>query len=137
MGGLEAIEIDLRALEQNYRDAKGYHHRAEQCAEEGRRHGLIFNIASIALERYLIALCELYGEIPDNHNYNSLMDAVENVVEFPSELNKEIRSLDDIFGICSIDNYYHGAPEPTDADRVLALCDNIKRYSINRQLIQY
>jgi hypothetical protein len=42
-----------------------------------------------------------------NHNYTHLMDSVEKIFEVPAELNTEIRSLDEIFDICSIDNYYH------------------------------
>jgi len=119
--------IDVDAFKLNYRDAKGYHHRAVQFAKEGKQHGLIFNIASIAIERYLIALCELYGEMPFSHNYNSLMDTLERVVIFPSDLSRGIKSLDDIFGICSIDEYHHGIPEPGDAVRVLSMCDDIAK----------
>lgn len=118
-------EIDLKAFEKNYNDAKGYHYRAEQFAKEGQRHSLIFNVASIALENYLIALCELHGEMPPHHSYNSLMDAVENITDFPIELNRGIRSLDDIFGICSIENYHHGTPTRADSVRAISMCSDI------------
>lgn len=112
-------------FEEDYRDAKAYHRRAKQFLEEGCRFSVVFNVASVALERYLVALCYLYDIEPLNHNYTCLMDSVEDIVEVPVELNKEIRSLDLIFGICSIENYYHGLPEPSDADRVLRMCDAI------------
>ena len=44
------------------------------------------------------------------------------------ELKKEILSLDDIFGICSLDNYHHGMPVPEDSIRILAMCDNLEKY---------
>ncbi len=117
--------VDFQAFEKNYRDAAGYHRRAEQFVEEGKQPGLIFNVASIAIERYLIALCELYGAIPFNHNYNSLMRTVEEVIEVPSALNQSIRSLDSIFGICSIDDYFHGNPDSSDTSRALLMCNEI------------
>lgn len=54
------------------------------------------------------------------------MNAVETVVEVPQALNKEIRSLDFIFGICSLEDYFHGTPEASDSDRVLSMCNEVQ-----------
>jgi len=119
-------EPDVEAFEENYRDASGYHRRAEQFLRENQRLSLVFNVGSVALERYLVALCHLYGVMPLNHNYICLMNAVETVVDFPGELNKEIRSLDFIFGICSLEDYFHGTPKPSDSTRVLSMCQKVR-----------
>lgn len=118
-------EVDLDAFEQKFRDAKGFHHRAKQFMEEGQSFSVVFNVASVTIENYLIALCELYGVMPGNHNYACLMDAIETIMEVPVLLNDEIRSLDFIFGICSVENYFHGDPEQSDSDRVLSMCNEI------------
>lgn len=112
-------------FEKEYLDAKAYLRRAKQFLNEGQVHSVVFNVASLALERYLVALSYLYDVEPFNHNYNCLMDSVEEVIEVPADLNKEIRSLDEIFGICSIDNYYHGEPEISDMERIIAMCDAV------------
>lgn len=122
---IDRNEIDLEGFEEDYRDAKMYHYRAEQFLEDGQCFSVVFNVASVALERYLVALCGLYGVEPENHNYTCLMDAVETIMEVPAALNKEIRSLDLIFGICSLENYYHGTPESADSERVLSLCNEV------------
>lgn len=124
---IDINKIDIEAFEVDYRSAKMYHHRAEQFLEEGQCSSVIFNVASVALENYLIALCDLYGEEPRNHNYTCLMDAVETIIDVSEVLNKEIRSLDLLFGICSLENYYHGIPEESDSDRVLAMCNEVKQ----------
>lgn len=116
----------LEAFEGNYRDAKMYHYRAKQFLAEGQHFSVIFNVASVALENYLIALCYLYGVDPGNHNYACLMDTVEEILDVSPALSKEIRSLDLIFGICSLENYYHGTPELSDTERVLALCSAVQ-----------
>lgn len=123
---MDTKEIDLAAFEENYRNAIMYHHRAEQFLAEGQCSSVVFNVASVALENYLIALCDLYGIEPGNHNYVCLMDAVETIIDVPPALNEEIRSLDLIFGICSLENYHHGTPEPSDSDRALALCGEVR-----------
>lgn len=113
-------------FEKEYLDAKAYLRRAKQFHDQGMTHSDVFNVASLALERYLVALCYLYDVEPFNHNYNCLMDSVEKIVNVSAELNTEIRSLDEIFGICSIDNYYHGEPELSDMERVVLMCDTVE-----------
>lgn len=112
-------------FEKEYLDAKAYLRRAKQFHYQGMNHSDVFNVASLALERYLVALCYLYDVEPFNHNYNCLMDSVEKLVEVPVELNTEIRSLDEIFDICSIDDYYHGEPELSDMERIIIMCDAV------------
>lgn len=129
-----ANEIDLEVFEDNYRSAKMYHYRAEQFLEDGQPLSVVFNVASVALENYLIALCDLYGIEPENHNYQCLMDAVEQVLAVPQELNREIRSLDLIFGICSLENYHHGVPESADTYRVLSLCTEVRNLFLPARL---
>ncbi|SHI65091.1 hypothetical protein [Propionispora hippei] len=124
---MDISEIDVAAFEENYRSSRMYHFRARQFLEEGQQASVVFNVASVALENYLIALCLLYGIEPENHNYICLMEAVEAIdcLVVSPELNQSIRSLDQIFGICSLENYFHGAPEVTDMVKVLELCEAV------------
>ncbi|MDR1962094.1 MAG: hypothetical protein LBQ16_07420 [Gracilibacteraceae bacterium] len=119
-------EADTAEYESAYRDARGYISNARKfMQEQAPDHVLVFNLASMALERYLVALCSLRGVMPENHNFTCLMDSAETVAEFPAELNADIRSLDTIFGICSLENYHHGTPEPADTERILVMCDRL------------
>jgi len=120
-------ETYLELFHNDYQSAKGYHRRAEKFAQTGHPANLVFHIATMALERYLVALCDLYGVSPQNHNYVCLMEAAETVVDFPAELNQEIRSLDEIFGICSLEINPHGDPVASDANRVLVLCGEVRK----------
>jgi hypothetical protein len=120
------FESSETRYQRNYHDADGYHARACQFAEEGQPASLIFNVASVAIECYLIALCARYDVMPFNHNYGCLMDAAQEAVpSFPEPLNRQIRSLDSIFGICSLDNYQHGIPVTSDAQKTLDICRSL------------
>lgn len=121
------IITDLEAFETNYRDAKGYDNRAKQFLMEGQRTSLVFNVAAVALEKYLVALCYLFCVSPRNHNYTWLIYELENVIDIPPSLNKEIKSLDLIFGICSIDDYHHANPDASDTERVLSMCTEVQK----------
>ena len=118
--------IDEEAFETNYSDAKAYYHRAIQFQAEKMRPSLVFNIASVALERYLVALCDLYGEDARNHNYITLMKVVGTLIAIPEDLNRNIKALDWIFGICSIDDFRHTNPGESDMYNVLSLCIKVE-----------
>ncbi len=129
----ESKMIDEESFALNYADANGYYHRAKQFQATAQRPSLIFNIAAVALERYLVALCDLYGEDPRNHNYITLMRAVETLVEVPNDLNKRIKAMDWIFGICSIDEYRHPNPDEEDMENALVLCVEVQKlFDLNR-----
>ena len=123
----ESKMIDEESFALNYADAEGYYHRALQFQAVEQRPSLVFNIAAVALERYLVAICDLYGEDPRNHNYITLMHMVETMLEVPKELNKRIKAMDWIFGICSIDEYRHPNPDEKDMENALVLCVEVQK----------
>jgi HEPN domain-containing protein len=113
-------------FEDDYKDARAYHRRALQFENEGEAFSVVFNVASVALERYLVAICELYGEEPRNHNFITLMMTADKLIKVPKELSKEVKSLDQIFGICFLDNYFHGTPAEIDAKKALRMCEEVE-----------
>lgn len=124
---IDEVVIDDEAFLTDYKDGEAYYQCALTFKEQGMRPSLVFNIASVALERYLVAICDLYGEDPRNHNYITLMKTAETVVDIPPELNKRIKAMDWIFGICSIDEYRHPNPDEADMENVLFLCTEVQR----------
>jgi hypothetical protein len=124
---IESVVIDEESFFNNYKDGRAYLTCALQFKEQRVRPSLVFNTASIALERYLVALCDLYGEMPRNHNYITLMKTLEQLVQIPQELNKRIKAMDWIFGICSIDEYRHPNPDESDMENALYLCTEVQK----------
>lgn len=126
--------IDEESFAINYADARTYHKRSLQYTNV-QRPSLVFNIASVALERYLVALCDLYGAEVRNHNYITLMRTVETIVDVPKDLNQRIKAMDWIFGICSIDEYRHPNPDESDMENVLTLCDEVKKLFDEKKVV--
>ncbi|KAA9000499.1 hypothetical protein FJU30_09655 [Affinibrenneria salicis] len=120
------FESDQQRFDRCYRDAQGYHRRAGLMDAQNNGHSLVFNVAAIAVECYLIALCARFGEMPMNHNYASLLAAVEEVMPLDPALRADIAHLDTLFGICSIDDYHHGKPVPEDKQIILRICDRLQ-----------
>ncbi|MDJ1653335.1 hypothetical protein PFH44_07425 [Raoultella sp. Ech2A] len=119
------FESDDQRFTRCYEHACGYHHRARLLVDQTRSSSLVFNVGAIAVECYLIALCALYGDMPLNHNYRSLLRTIEEHLEIDDALRQNILSLDAIFGICSVDDYHHGTPDESDGARILVLCDEL------------
>jgi hypothetical protein len=118
----DADDFASRSAE-SLRAARSYHRRALQFANSGWGASLVFNVGSIGLETYLVALCYRLGIEPENHNFSSLTGTLVPYDILTPSLESELESLDEIFGICSIDNYHHGEPTAVDASKVLRLLD--------------
>ena len=119
------FESDDQRFARCYEHAGGYHHRARLLVNQTRSPSLVFNVAAIAVECYLIALCALHGDMPLNHNYRSLLRSIEEHTEVNEVMRQSILALDTVFGICSVDDYHHGTPDEQDKVRILALCEDL------------
>ncbi|MDR1067102.1 MAG: HEPN domain-containing protein [Clostridiales bacterium] len=118
--------IDPREIDNSYRDAKAYHANAVKLTQkEEPSYSSAVDIASMALENYLITLCYMNGERPYDHNYTALICAIDDLMDFPEELSAEIQSFDEMFGIRSMDDYRHGEPTAADAEKILDICERV------------
>jgi HEPN domain-containing protein len=77
-------EIDAKDFEEKYRSAKGYHKRAKQFLEEGQYHTVVFNVATVALENFHIAI----PKPSDSRRILSLCDQVEVLLDQTRIKNK-------------------------------------------------
>ncbi|MDR3127119.1 MAG: hypothetical protein LBU08_01415 [Tannerellaceae bacterium] len=111
------------------KDARGYHRSAGYFAGKGEGcASLTYHVASMALERYLVALCHLHCQEPGNHNFIALMQTVERYVDFPHELSRAIRALDHRFGLCSLDTLATDKPLTVeDASHVMDIVSKVSK----------
>lgn len=132
MSGL-LFESDEQRFTRCYEHARGYHRRALLLAPQSTSVSLVFNVASLAVECYLIALCSLHNIMPLNHNYRSLLTSASEKVTFTPALVEDIAALDALFGICSVDDYYHGTPDEQDKARILSVCETLNSLIVSEQ----
>ncbi|WP_320151731.1 hypothetical protein [uncultured Tolumonas sp.] len=128
------FETNEERFQRCYLEARGYHWRANKFHDEKQRVSLIFNVAAMAIESYLIALCAFHNVMPFNHSYRCLMFDVKKIETISAELEKQITDLDKIFGICSLDNYFHGDPTADDMLNSLDVCEKIYNIFLKKQL---
>lgn len=73
-----------------------------------------YNLLSMSLESYVMAILDYHQSLPENHTFTDLMAGLESVVQIDEDLKKRILSYENIQSICSIEKYHRS--EPSNAD---------------------
>lgn len=75
-----------------------------------------YNLLSMSLESYIMAICDYNNVLPDNHTYTDLIDCLEKVTTIDPGLKNRILRYENIQSICSIEKYHRTAPNETELD---------------------
>ena len=71
---------------------------------------LLYNLLSMSLEGYVMAIAGFYDCLPYNHTYTDLMDALERVMPLDPDLKARILTHESLQNICSIEDYQRSHP---------------------------
>lgn len=69
-----------------------------------------YNMISMSLEAYIMAIMDFHKTLPQNHTYTDLLIGLETVVQLDENLKKRILKYENIQSICSIEKYHTVAP---------------------------
>jgi hypothetical protein len=69
-----------------------------------------YNLLSMSLEGYVMAILDYHSSLPDNHTFTDLVAGLESTVEIDEDLKNRILSYENIQSICSIDKYHRSKP---------------------------
>ncbi|MBN2595207.1 MAG: hypothetical protein JXR82_00310 [Marinifilaceae bacterium] len=75
-----------------------------------------YNLLSMSLEGYIMAILDYHQNMPQNHTYSDLIYSLEEVMPIDATLKKRILKYENIQSICSLEKYHRS--EPTDEDLV-------------------
>lgn len=91
---------------------------------------LRYNLLSMSLEGYVMAVCGYLGCLPYNHTYTDLMEALDRVAPLDPELKERILRHESIQEICSIEAYHRSCPDQkalTDLEQAVGRVGEIAR----------
>lgn len=74
---------------------------------------LQYNLLSMSLEGYVMAIAGFHNCLPYNHTFTDLVESLEQTISLDPELKTRILKLESIQDICSIEDYYRGIPSET------------------------
>lgn len=70
-----------------------------------------YNLLSMSLEGYVMAILDFHGTLPFNHTFRDLMEGLEKKVDLDADLKERILRYENIQSICSIEKYHRQAPK--------------------------
>lgn len=74
---------------------------------------LRYNLLSMSLEGYIMAISGYHKNLPDNHTYTDLIAGLERVMPVDPSLKARILKHESIQSICSIEDYHRSHPSET------------------------
>jgi hypothetical protein len=119
------LESDAVRFTRSRSEAQGYHARAAQFSAQGQRPSLVFNVAAMAVEGFMVALCAYHRQMPAHHSYTQMAREAAELMQIDAQLIADVAALDRIFGLCSVEHYHHGEPDQADAAHALSVCDRL------------
>ncbi len=75
-----------------------------------------YNLLSMSLEGYIMAILDYNNNLPFNHTYTDLMFSLETVLPVEASLRARILKYENIQSICSIEKYHRQAPTSEELD---------------------
>lgn len=74
---------------------------------------LQYNLLSMSLEGYVMAVSGYHNLLPENHTYTDLMDALDRIVHLDPDLKDQVLRHESIQEICSMEDYTRSCPSET------------------------
>lgn len=81
---------------------------------------ILYNLLSMSLESYIMAMLDIYQRLPDNHTYTDLFEALDKVITIDPELKCRIMQYENIQSICSIEKYHRRPPVESEISELRA-----------------
>ncbi|MGB5157150.1 MAG: hypothetical protein WBN77_06900 [Desulfobacterales bacterium] len=75
-----------------------------------------YNLLSMSLEGYVMAILDYHKKLPDNHTFIDLINGLETVMPIDETLKKRILQYENIQSICSIEKYHRSSPTKEELD---------------------
>ncbi len=75
-----------------------------------------YNLLSLSLEGYIMAILDYHNDLPLNHTYTDLINSLETVIPIDKKLKVRILKYENIQSICSIEKYHRTNPTEEELD---------------------
>lgn len=86
---------------------------------------LRYNLLSMSLEGYVMAIADFHNTLPYNHTYTDLMETLETLVSLDPDLKARILKHERLQEICSLEDYHRSTPSEEDLAELGSAVDRI------------
>lgn len=85
-----------------------------------------YNLLSMSLEGYIMAILDFHNKLPFNHTYTDLIFSLESVMPLNKTLKARIMRYENIQSICSIEKYHRSNPTESDLEDLKGAISEIR-----------
>ncbi len=85
-----------------------------------------YNLLSMSLEGYIMAILDYHHQLPNNHTYRDLIMALEAVMPIDETLKNRILKYENIQSICSIEKYHRSNPTEEELSDLKSAIEDIR-----------
>jgi hypothetical protein len=119
--------MELRKLNWHTWLKQGDDYRKAVSPKSTKRFGtdVRYNLISMALESYIMAILDFHKSLPENHTFLDLISGLESVMPVDETLKKRILQYESIQSICSIDKYSRTNPTEEEITDLTGAIDEI------------
>lgn len=90
-----------------------------------------YNLLSMSLEGYIMAILDFHQNLPDNHTYTDLIYGLEREVKIDEKLKERILKYESLQSICSIDKYHWQPPTDEELEDLYGAITEIKNLALS------
>lgn len=87
---------------------------------------ILYNLLSMSLESYVMAILDFKQNLPDNHTFTDLIMGLERVTPINQTLKQKILKYESIQSICSVDKFSIKQPSVDEIDDLRGAIVEIK-----------
>jgi hypothetical protein len=90
-----------------------------------------YNLLSMSLESYVMAMLDFNHTLPENHTYTDLVTALDAVIPMDVDLKNRILKYENIQSICSIDKYHTVSPTEEELVDLKGAIEEIEKMAMS------
>ncbi len=114
-----------------WNEAEAYHQTAVKAA--GRRKvftsEILYNILSMAIEKYFMEFFERHHTMPDNHTFSDFVNGAAPLKAMDEKLKADLLELERLQQICSAyDSYERRCPTEAEIEKMYDTTNEVKRF---------
>jgi len=129
---ITGYDIMIKGADSYYNSARGAFYKDSKFTTE-----LIFNILTMAVEKYLVGLLMSKGIMPENHVIKYLLEETELYFTLDKTVHQNLTKVDEYLYICSLDSFTKKVPSRDELESMIMALDNLKNFVHKHTAIEF
>ena len=128
---LEGYDTMIKGADSYYGSAKRAFNKDSKFTTE-----LVFNIITMAIEKYLVGLLMSKGIMPMNHVIKYLLEETEEYFKLDNVIQQNLAKVDDYLYICSMDDFTKKVPSKEEMGSIMDAVERLKIFTHEHVLLE-